>query len=697
MENAETRRSNRLIHEKSPYLLQHAHNPVDWYPWGDEAFRRAKVEDKPVFLSIGYATCHWCHVMERESFEDPEIAALLNQNFVSIKVDREERPDIDQTYMTAVQGMTGQGGWPLSVFLTPQGGPFFGGTYFPPRDRGGMSGFPTVLAKIAEAWRTRRAELERAGAQFAQSLEAALKIETRGAGLSAALLDEAYRDIASSFDERGGGFGTAPKFPQVGMLLFLMRHHHRTRERDALRMVRRTLDAMADGGIYDQLGGGFHRYAVDQSWLVPHFEKMLYDNALLASGYIEAHRLTKEPRYAQIAAETLDYVLRDMSAPEGCFYTAEDADSEGEEGRFYTWTPSEVREVLQPAQAELAMSCWGVTERGNFEGGRSVLHVVAHPRDDALNQSLASARKALLGARAGRPRPLRDDKILTGWNGLMISAMCSAYQVLAESRFLEAAQRAAGFIIENMMRDGLLLRRWREGDAAIPGFLEDYAFFAQGLIDLYESDFDAAWMTAALQLNQEILSRFGDPGGGFFDSAEEHASPVVRARQQHDASTPSGNSVAVMNLLRLSQFAGDAALRERSRETLEAMQAQIEAYPAAFPYALCAVDYLLARASEIVIAGWPNHADTKEMLTIVRAGFLPNKIVALADPDDEEAAALFPLIHARKPRASRPTAYVCESFACREPTTDPQQLQALLTAGASSRGGSPQRPPGSRG
>ena len=682
MESVETRKANRLINEKTLYLLQHANNPVDWYPWGEEAFQRAKAEDKPVFLSIGYATCHWCHVMERESFEDQEIAALLNKDFISIKVDREERPDVDQTYMTAVQAMTGQGGWRLSVFLTPQGKPFFGSTYFPPHDRTGMSGFSTLLKRIAEAWRTRRADVETIGSELAQSLQAASKSEGPRGGLSSALLNGAYRDIAASFDHRHGGFGTAPKFPQAGVLLFLMRHHHRTGDRSALQMMRQTLDAVADGGILDQLGGGFHRYAVDQSWLVPHFEKMLYDNALLASAYLEAHRLTKEPRYAQIAAETLDYVLRDMTASEGGFCTAEDADSEGEEGRFYPWVPGEIREVLQPAQAELAILCWGITERGNFEHGRSVLHLVANPKDDALKQSLASARHALLEARARRPRPLRDDKMLTGWNGLMISAMCAGYQVLAEHRFLEAAQRAATFLLENMVRDGLLLRRWREGQAAIPGFLEDYAFFVQGLLDLYESDFDAAWVTVALQLNEEMVARFGDTGGSLFDSAEEHGSPLMRARQQHDASTPSGNSVAAMNLLRLSQFTGNTALRERAQEVLEAMQAQMEAYPAAFPYALCAVDYFLARAREIVIAGSPSHPATKEMLAIVRAEFLPSKIVALADPDDEDAAALFPLIHAHKPRAGRPVAYVCESFACREPTTDPQQLAALLSSPA---------------
>jgi len=678
MQGDTARRPNRLINEKSPYLLHHAHNPVDWYPWGEEAFQRAQAEGKPIFLSIGYAACHWCHVMERESFEDEEIAALLNEHFVSIKVDREERPDVDQTYMTAVQAMTGQGGWPLSVFLTPEGKPFFGGTYFPPRDGMGMAGFNTILSKLAEAWRTHRAEVERTGAQLTEALQAMAGGETAGGNVSPELLDKGYRSYSLSFDELHGGFGAAPKFPQAGALGFLMRFYLRSREHHALQVATRTLDAMADGGIYDHLGSGFHRYSVDEAWLVPHFEKMLYDNALLASAYLDAYRLTGQARYARIAAETLDYVLRDMAAPQAGFYAAEDADSEGQEGRFYTWTPDEIRAVLMQEQADLVMTCYGITERGNSEAGRSVLHVVAAPGDQGLQRSLARSRKALLEARSARPRPLRDDKVLTGWNGLMISAMCSGYQVLGKKRLLNAAQRAGRFILKTMWRDGLLLRRWRAGEAGIPGFLEDYAFIVQALVDLYESDFDDRWMSAALQINDQMMARFSADGGGFFDSAEEHASPLMRARQQHDASTPSGNSVAAMNLLRLSQFTANPGLRQRAQQTLQSMQPQMDEYPTAFPYALCALDYLLARPMEIVIAGGRDHPVTDAMLRVVRARFLPNKVVALADPDDAGAASLFPLVHAHKPRAGNPAAYVCENFACREPTTDPERLAALI-------------------
>jgi len=666
--NMDHKYTNRLAKEKSPYLLQHAHNPVDWYPWGQEAFDKAKKEDKPIFLSIGYSTCHWCHVMEHESFEDEEVAKVLNEKFVSIKVDREERPDVDQIYMAAVQAMTSHGGWPLSAWLTPDLKPFMGGTYFPKEDRFGRPGFKTILARIDELWKTKRAELVESGDQVAAHLKKISEAEEPGEVKIDAVLEKGHFQIEKSFEPRFGGFSQQPKFPHSTTIQYLLRHHARTGNKDSLQMAEKSLTEMARGGIYDQLGGGFARYSTDSMWIVPHFEKMLYDNALLAVAYLEAWQLTKKDSYARIIRETLDYILRDMTSKEGGFYSAEDADSEGIEGKFYVWNPQQVADVLGK-DADRFMKAFDVTPRGNWEPHeesipkkQSVLRVVE-------DGDFADLKKKLFDARSKRIRPHLDDKVLTSWNALMISAMAQAGAALGEPKYRDAAVRAAKFLLTTHKKDGKLLRTSRLGEAKLDAYLEDYAYLAQAMLDLYEATFDASWFEEARGLVATAVELFWDEAaGGFYTTSKGHESLIARMREEYEGPHPTGNAVMALTLLKLHDYTGDASIRDRADKTIRAYKAHVERYPAGHAYMLCALEYLKG-SREIVVTG----PDPEPLLKVVRGRFLPNKVVALAD-----GKAKIPLLEGREPVNGKAAAYVCENMACKKPVTDPAELEALL-------------------
>ena len=579
---------NRLARETSPYLLQHAHNPVDWYPWGEEAFARARAEDKPVLLSVGYSACHWCHVMERESFENPEIAAVMNAGFVNVKVDREERPDVDHIYMQAVQSLTGHGGWPMTVFLTPDGTPFYGGTYFPPEDRHGLPGFPRLLAALGDAWRTRRAEVVQSGRELAESLGQTDRLRRAATLLGDEQLFAAFQGISSQFDEEWGGLGGAPKFPQPMIWEFVLRFFKRTGNPYAQRMVHTTLIRMARGGMYDQLGGGFARYSVDPHWMIPHFEKMLYDNAQLASLYLHAWLAFGDPECRRVCEETLDYVLRDMTDPAGGFYSAEDADSEGHEGKFYVWTPEEIRAVLGP-DADRALAYWGVDRGPNFEG-KSNLFVAGEPDPE----SVAPLRKRLLEARAKRVRPGRDDKVLAAWNGLACRVLAEAGRALGRADYVAAAVRNAEFLLGAMRRDGRLQRTWKAGQARLKGYLEDYAMVAAALIDVYEATFERRWLDAARELADDMVRLFWDGElDGFYDTGHDHERLIVRPRNLFDNAVPCGTSVAIETLLRLAVLTGEAGYETRALTALRPIADLLGRHPAAFGRFLCALDFHL--------------------------------------------------------------------------------------------------------
>ena len=617
---APPRHTNRLIHETSPYLLQHAHNPVDWYPWGHEALARARAENKPILLSIGYSSCHWCHVMERESFENEAVADLMNRHFVSVKVDREERPDLDDIYMAATLVLNGgQGGWPMTVFLTSDQRPFFAGTYFPPTDRFGRPGFSTLLTQIADLWERRRDDL----LGQAETLTAHLG-ERTGPAQSGNVGEEeiraAVRELAAGFDPTYGGFGPAPKFPPSTQLGLLLRHHRRAGDAATLAMVTKTLDGMAQGGMYDQIGGGFARYSTDERWLVPHFEKMLYDNALLAVAYAEAWQVTRRRDFARVTRQTLDYLLREMTSPEGGLYSATDADSEGEEGRFFVWTEAELREALGP-DADAFIRFHGVTPAGNFEGGRNVLHVPAP--DEAAWEALTSARARLHEVRERRPHPLRDEKILAGWNGLAISALAFGGRVLGERRHVDAAARAADFVLGPMVKDGRLQRSWRDGRAGVPAYLDDHAFLAQGLIDLHEATLVPRWLAAAIDLCEKVERLFGDPaGGGWFTTAADHERLLVREKPTRDGAEPSGASVALLNALRLEAFTGDARWRRIADAALRHYRAALEARPTALGELLLALDFATDAVREVVLV-WPEDGPGPEPFLEVLRGAGP--------------------------------------------------------------------------
>jgi len=671
--------SNRLAHEKSPYLLQHAHNPVDWYPWGQAALDKARQEDKPIFLSVGYSTCHWCHVMERESFENEDVAKVLNEHFVPVKVDREERPDLDRVYMLFVQASTGSGGWPMSVWLTPEGKPFCRGTYFPPDTRYGRPGFRAILERLARAWREDRAKIEESGAHV---LEQLLQYSQHGSGergqVGQNALDSAFYAFRRSFDARLGGFGAAPKFPRPSVLNFLLRYGAATGNEEARDMVLVTLRAMAKGGMHDQLGGGFHRYSVDENWFVPHFEKMLYDQAQLAISYLEAYQITGESQYSDVARDILDYVLRDLGHQWGGFYSAEDADSavdpskpkEKSEGAFYIWSYQEIVDVLGEADASVFCRRFGVEPNGNVQEdphgefkGRNILY---EAQDVPANEQ-AIAR--LLEVRSRRPRPHLDDKILTAWNGMMISAFAKGAQILGDRRYANAASAARTFLFGTLWREGedVLLRRYRDGDAAIEAFLDDYAALINALVDLYETAFDPADLTWATQLAERAVALFQDTeGGGFFSSPANQGDLVLRLKDDYDGAEPSGNSVMVLALLRLARITGKSDFRAAADRALEAFSGRMLAGGAGLPQMLVAQMFAMGKPMEIVLAG-PRDRQA-EMLAEIRKRFLPNAVVMQAS----EAPEAMPAID------DRATAYVCENYACKLPVTEAVALAELL-------------------
>jgi uncharacterized protein YyaL (SSP411 family) len=673
--------TNRLANETSPYLLQHAHNPVDWYPWGPEALERARVEDKPILLSIGYSACHWCHVMERESFENPQIAAQMNASFVSIKVDREERPDLDGIYMQAVQAMTGNGGWPMTVFLAPDGTPFYGGTYYPPDDRGQMPGFPRVLAAIADAWRTRRQEVLESGSRLRESLQQGLS--TAPGPADASVLDAAAAGLQKQHDRAEGGFGGAPKFPQPMALEFLLRAWRRTHDPEALHVVTHTLDHMARGGIYDHLGGGFARYSTDNEWLVPHFEKMLYDNAQLARAYLMGYQATGNAFFQDVVEEIVGYVLRDMTDPSGGIYSTEDADSECEEGKFYLWTPSEVEALLGPDDARLFNAFYDVSLPGNFERRASILRMQHTPlevasrlgvTEAAVLEAIERGRQVLFEARRRRVRPARDEKVLAAWNGMMLRALAEAGAVLERADFLEAAQRNAEFLLREMRdADGRLHRTWKPGHAArLNAYLEDYANVADGLLALYEATFDPRWLTASLELAEVMLHEFVDAdNGGFFDTSTRHEHLITRPKDVFDNATPSGNAVAADVLLRLAVLTDRSDFRDAAESVLRLLRDAMARYPLGFARALNALDFFLDRPREIAIVGETLAEDTRALRRAVFEPFVPNKVVA-------GAGAPIPLLEGREQRAGHAVAYVCEHYVCQAPTRDPDELRSLL-------------------
>ena len=681
-----TEPTNRLADETSPYLLQHAHNPVAWFPWGPEALEKSKTEDKPILLSIGYSACHWCHVMERESFESEEIAALMNEHFVSIKVDREERPDIDEIYMSAVQIMTGSGGWPLTVFLTPDLKPFYGGTYFPPDDRFGRPGFSSVLNEIARIYREQRGQVETTAGELTQHLQTLAQTSASTELLSPNLLRDAVRELGGRFDPRDGGFSPAPKFPPSGAISLLLRFHHRLGDDDALRMAELTLQKMAAGGMYDQLGGGFHRYSTDARWLVPHFEKMLYDNALLVPAYLEAYQVTGKTDYRRVATETLEYVLREMQGPEGGYYSSQDADSEGVEGKFFVWKKEEVDALLGDG-AEAFCKYYDVTESGNWEETNILNRLLSDSAEvDPSLEELSDARRVLFEAREKRIKPGLDDKVLTSWNGLMIIAMSRGFRVLGEQKFLDSAAKAARFAMETLVENGRLLATYREGRAKLPAYLDDYAFLMGGLLELYESDFDIAWLDQAMRLANEMVRLFWDEGGGgFFFTGSDHESLIMRSKSGYDGAIPAGNAVAASYLLKLATYSGQSDFEARGQETIHAFHAQMSRSPSGFAQMLAALDYYLGAKREVAVVGSAGAPTTKDALAKIWGLFTPNEAVALLDPSwphRDEIEQKVPLLTGKTPANGEPRFYVCENYACQAPTENLEKVLESLRSPA---------------
>jgi len=676
---------NRLSKEKSPYLLLHASNPVDWYSWGDEAFSKAREEKKPIFLSIGYSSCHWCHVMKRESFEDKETAKILNKNFIPIKLDREERPDIDEVYMKAVISISGQGGWPLSVFLTPDLQPFFGGTYYPPEDRYGIPSFKTILAKMQELWEKQRDEIEVSAKKIATNLTQ--EFRTGKGKLTTFPLDAAYATLTTQFDTVNGGFSGAPKFPTPSLLFFLIRYYSRTKKARALDMVTKTLTKMAQGGLNDQLAGGFHRYSVDRHWRVPHFEKMLYDNALLPIVYLEAWQATKNPFFSDIAKQTLDWVLREMRSNQGGFYSSQDAESEGEEGTYYVWNKEEITQILDRQSAEIFSKHYGVSEEGNFKKDNNILHIAKDLKmiaselsisETDVKQSLEQSKKIILKHRNKRIKPATDDKILTSWNGLMISALSKAYQILDDERYLQAAEGSADFILNNLLDGEDLNRRWRDGEAAVDGLLEDYAFMVMGLIDLYESNFDISKLKAALKLNQIMIDLFLDKdGNGFYSTKQGRTDIIARIKDAYNGATLSGNGVASINLAKISEFTSNNDMRSLSKKTILTFWDSLESNPEHLAQMLCTLDFLTGKPKEIVISG--KLSESKDMLREIRQTLIPNKVIAYSPDEQNKHTKIMPMLEAKLPLNNEATIYVCQNYSCKRPVKNVVALKKLLT------------------
>ncbi|HEX8560114.1 MAG TPA: thioredoxin domain-containing protein [Pyrinomonadaceae bacterium] len=684
----EHKHTNRLAGETSPYLLQHAHNPVDWHAWGDEALARAKAEDKPILLSIGYSACHWCHVMERESFEDEAIARQMNEQFVNIKVDREERPDLDQIYMNAVQMMTRHGGWPLTVFLTPDLVPFYGGTYFPPEDRHQMPGFPRVLAAVSEAYRTRPDEVRQSASEILSELRRMSAAPESSEPIGPRLLDDAFRGLARAYDPQHGGFGGAPKFPSSMSLDFLLRVWKRTGDTRALEMVTHSCLRMARGGMYDQLGGGFHRYSTDARWLVPHFEKMLYDNALLARLYLHAFQATGEDFFRRVVGETLGYVRREMTDASGAFYSTQDADSEGVEGKFFVWDREEVEGLLGTEEARLFCAYYDVTEGGNFEE-RNILNVPRAADDVArelkvtplrLAEAVERGRGRLFDERERRVKPGRDEKVITAWNGLMLEAFAEAAAALGREDYREVAERNAEFILGTLVSDGLLLHVYKDGRAKHVGFLDDYSYVVSGLVTLYETTGRLRWLREAVALADRMIEEFWDEeGGGFFYNGRSGEQLIVRGKDFFDNATPSGNSVAAEALLRLSVLTANQDYARKAVNVLRLVRDGVERYPSAFGYALGAFDFHLSKPKEVVVVSGPDDEGAALLRREVWTRYLPNKVVApSAGVDTEAAAELVPLLRERTAVGGRATAYVCENYACLRPVNTPEELAAQL-------------------
>ena len=685
--------ANRLIQETSPYLLQHAHNPVDWYAWGSEAFDRARVENRPILLSIGYSACHWCHVMERESFENEQIAALMNEHFVNIKVDREERPDLDHIYQTAVQLLTGQGGWPLTMFLTPEQEPFYGGTYFPPDDRYGRPGFPRLLHALADAYHNRQEDVAKSTTEIREAMQKLSGFHGGDGDLSMEVVTNAVRALSSNVDMVHGGFGSQPKFPNPTNLDCLLRYWHYSGNENFLNVVKLSLDKMAEGGIYDQLGGGFHRYSVDDHWLVPHFEKMLYDNAQLLSLYAAMYRITGEARYARVAREVLDYVQREMLHPEGGFYATQDADSEGEEGKFFVWTKAEVDELIGD-DSRLFCRYYDVTEAGNWESGSNILHLTVSLQQlanlfqtdvETAAEKIEAARRVLFRVREQRIKPFRDEKILTAWNGLMLSGMIDAATALGDDQAMQTVRQTIAFLHQKMLRDGLLLRSHKDGQSKLAGYLDDYAFFAGALLDAFEVTFESSYFDLARQLTDTLLLDFWDDvNGGFFFTGRRHETLIDRVKSGTDQAIPSGTAVATRNLLRLYAHSGEAEYLDRAERVLRIYRQHMEQQP--FGYGslvgVC-VDYL-NRPQEIVLIGEPDAPDTRDMLDTVYRSYVPYKTLIQIDPQHvESAVAALPLLRdvlaGKSQVGGKATVYVCHDFTCSLPVTEPAELAALLS------------------
>ena len=686
---------NRLAGETSPYLLQHANNPVDWFPWGPDALARAKILDRPIFLSIGYAACHWCHVMERESFEDDATAGYLNGHFVSIKVDREERPDLDQVYMAAVQAMTGAGGWPMSVFLTPEGRPFYGGTYFPNEPRHGMPSFRQVLEGVDRAWRTERAQVEAAGGRLVQGLIEQSQVKAGRDDPTSDLLTAATAAAGASFDPTNGGWGRAPKFPQPMTIEYLLRRHVAIGDEQPLVIARRSLDAMADGGIRDQLGGGFHRYSTDAQWLVPHFEQMLYDNAQLARVYVHAWQVTGDARYLEVATGTLDYMIRELTTDDGAFASSQDADTNGEEGLTFVWKAAEIREVLGD-DAPVFTAAYDLTDEGNWEGYTILRRIASDPElaqrngmDSAtVSARLASSRERLLARRRGRPQPARDDKALAAWNGLAIAALADAAVALEGAdntpsaagarRYRAAAVGAAEAILAGLLwPDGSLGRSWKDARSSGTGVLEDYTHLADGLLALYEATFEERWFTTARALMDQVLDHFADPAGGFFDTSDHHERLVTRPKDVQDNAVPSGNAMAAMVLLRLHAWTGESRYRTAAEGAMRIVVPFVGRHPTGFAHWLVAMDLALGPTIEVAIAGSPDAAATATLVAETRRGYRPHQVLAVAA---EPAASAVPLLDSRIAIDGQPTAYVCRGFVCRLPVTSIDALRAELDA-----------------
>ena len=684
----EQERPNRLIHEKSPYLLQHAYNPVDWYPWGKEAFEKARKEDKPIFLSIGYSTCHWCHVMEKESFEDLKVAELLNESFVCIKVDREERPDIDNIYMTVCQLMTGRGGWPLTIMMTSDQKPFFAATYLPKESRFGLMGILDLVPRVKELWLYEREKVLEAAAGVVSTLEGIEFQRPESEELDISVLKSAYEELQDKFDEKYGGFGIAPKFPMPHNILFLLRYYKRFSDEKALEMAEKTLKAIQSGGIWDHVGFGVHRYSTDQYWIVPHFEKMLYDQALLALACTEAYQVTGNIEYRKTAEHIFEYVLRDMTSPEGGFYSAEDADSEGEEGKFYTWSSDEMLSAVGEEGARIFSVDNGTSPRTD-ESQKLTLHLgeplseLAHDMGityEDLDKKIEKMRKTLFKIREKRIHPHRDDKILADWNGLLIAALSRAAQVFEEDIYTTAALKAADFVLEKMV-DTCLYHRFRDGDSAVPGFLDDYAFFVWGLLEVYETTFDAEYLQHALTLTEYLVAHFSDDGrGGFYTSSDEGEIILIRQKQSYDGALPSGNSVAAVNLLRLARMTGNSSFEEKAARTMRAFSREVKEMPSSHTFMLTALDFAVGPSFEVVIVGEQNSPDTKEMIKTLRRKFIPNKVVIFR-PDEKSPLITFlsPFTAELTTVNGKATAYVCRDYRCSLPVTDASALLEQFT------------------